>query len=470
MDDLTMSVLTANSGKIYCLSNIIGQGAQGTIYNTSDDEHVIKLYGTESQIKSQRRLKKLKWLFKLDYPDQFIKPIDIFETPYIGYAMKKVKGHISLNKLLVPNREVSFSEWYNQNTGGLYRRLLVGQKIALQFANLHKKNMAYCDLSGSNILVNEDIGINSVCMIDIDNVYIPGAEEVNVLGTSRYMAPEILTKQINPDIFTDNYSLAVILFELLRVGHPYIGDIIEDGTPEQMTEAYKGLYPYVDDPNTDFNRSSQMLPPDVVFTTQLKRFFQKVFVDGKENRILRGRAQEFALALQRASNLVIKCPSCNNWHYAKPDNNRKYVCPWCDQPYEKPMRIAFYEKYNCKMNGNKVQIADKHLNDFILKNKSKNIVTKNYIKTIYEENDDALDEYFSVRMAKNGKFYLINSSGNTIALKKSDENEFSLIEKGEKKELDLKDTMIFVNPEDLQNNNIGNNVKGVSFRYAVIKQ
>lgn len=325
MNELEGQILTSINGTKYYLSKIIGQGAQGIIYSTADDEYVVKLYKKESDLKNKRKLKKLTWLLKTDYPDQFIKPLDIIDSPYIGYVMKKVKGHISLNKLLIPNREMSFSDWYNNGTGGLYRRLLVGQKIAMQFANLHKKNLAYCDLSGNNILVNENTDINSVCMIDIDNIYIPGADEVNVLGTSRYMAPEILTKQLDPDIFTDSYSLAVILFELLKTGHPYIGDFIEDGTPEQMTEAYKGLYPYVEDPSTDLNRSSQMLPSDVVFTTQLKELFQKTFIDGKENRVSRVRAQEYALAFQRASNLVVKCSNCGNWHYAKPDENHKFI-------------------------------------------------------------------------------------------------------------------------------------------------
>lgn len=474
MENLEGTIITSVTGQQYFLSSIVGQGAQGIIYSTSDDKYVIKLYKKESDIKNQNKLKKLNWLMKVNYPDQFIKPIDIIESPYIGYVMQKVQKHISLNKMLIPNRAESFSKWYNDSTGGLYRRLLIGSKIARQFANLHRQNMAYCDISGSNILVNEDTNINSVCMIDIDNIYIPGADDVNALGTSRYMAPEILKQQLNPDIFTDSYSLAVILFELLKAGHPYIGDFIEDGTPEQMTEAYKGLYPYVEDPATDLNRSSQMLPSDVVFTTQLKELFQKTFIDGKENRVARIRAQEYALAFQRASNLVVKCAACGNWHYAKPDDNHNYICPWCDAPYEKPLRIAFYERYNCKISGKKIPMADKHLYDFILKEKSKNIVTKNYINDSYEENDnEALEEYFSVRLAKDGKFYLINLENHQekqIALRKANEEKSVIIKKGEMKPLDIKDTIIFfTNPEDLQNFDFGNNAKGISFRYAVVK-
>ena len=52
-------------------------------------------------------------------------------------------------------------------------------------------------------------------------------------------------------IATDDYSLAVILFELLTTGHPYVGDIVINGTPEMQTQAYLGLFPYIDDPDAE---------------------------------------------------------------------------------------------------------------------------------------------------------------------------------------------------------------------------
>lgn len=37
------------------------------------------------------------------------------------------------------------------------------------------------------------------------------------------------------------------------------------------------------------------------------------------------------------------------------------------------------------------------------------------------------------------------------------------------KPLDYKDTIIFDNPKTLQNYEFGNNVKGLSFRYAIVR-
>lgn len=312
MKDLEGMIITSTSGQNYLLTEKVDkQGAQGVVYEESTGKFIIKLYKRGNEFQNRNRLNKLEWLAKQSYPDQFIKPLDIFVEPYIGYAMEKVVDHVSLNKLLVPSREMSLSEWYNEETGGLRRRLFLGYKIAMQFALLHESNRAYCDISGNNILVNKDPGVASICMIDIDNIYIPGGDSGNILGTSRYMAPEIMNKQMQPDIFTDDYSLAVILFELLRCGHPYVGDMVEDGTPEQQEQAYRGLYPYVDEEDSP-NMSTQMLPAEVVFTTKLANLFHKTFVKGKENRVARATAREFALACLEASNKVMKCPECGH--------------------------------------------------------------------------------------------------------------------------------------------------------------
>ena len=57
MDDLEGKVITSVNGNNYCLSSIIGQGAQGVIYNTSDNQYVVKLYKKESEINSRKKIK-----------------------------------------------------------------------------------------------------------------------------------------------------------------------------------------------------------------------------------------------------------------------------------------------------------------------------------------------------------------------------------------------------------------------------
>lgn len=476
MKDLEGMIITSISGQNYLLTEKVDkQGAQGVVYEESTGKFIIKLYKRGNEFQNRNRLNKLEWLAKQSYPDQFIKPLDLFVEPYIGYAMEKVVDHVSLNKLLVPSREMSLSEWYNEETGGLRRRLFLGYKIAMQFALLHESNRAYCDISGNNILVNKDPGVASICMIDIDNIYIPGGDSGNILGTSRYMAPEIMNKQMQPDIFTDDYSLAVILFELLRCGHPYVGDMVEDGTPEQQEQAYRGLYPYVDEEDSP-NMSTQMLPAEVVFTTKLANLFHKTFVKGKENRVARATAREFALACLEASNKVMKCPECGHWHFASPDKNRKYFCPWCDEENSRPFFLQFKDRYYVldAKTRKRVVMEEQPVESFVLR-EEKNAITNNYISNLYVKRDKfsrPVDQYFAINKAKDGKFYLVNSKNSVLYLLKNGQKtrvpitkDLGAVEIGYKDRIFFSDIDIDIMADP--NSEIDDKYKGLVFRYAI---
>lgn len=480
MKDLEGKIITALSGKQYLLTEKIDkQGSQGVVYNESGKKYLIKLYKSGTKMQNKKRLQKLIWLMKQSYPDQFIFPIDVFEEPYVGYAMEKVEGHCSLNRLLIPAKEVSFSEWYNEQTGGLRRRLFLAYKIAMQFALLHETNRAYCDISGNNILVNENPKEASVCMIDIDNIYIPGGNSGNILGTSRYIAPEIMNKQMQPDILTDSYSLAVILFELLRVGHPYIGDMVEDGTPEQQAQAYLGIYPYVEEEDSP-NFSTQMLPEDVVLTSELKKLFYKTFVDGKENRIARPTAREFALACLEASNKLMKCPQCGCWHLAKADEKKRYLCPWCDSENERPYFLQFKDVYYVIALEGKTKKGvlkeDRAVNSFVLRNE-KNDVTNNYVSNFYIKRDKfakPVEQYCTIRKAKDGKFYLLNPKDSELYLQKANTNvRVKITNTSGPIALGKKDRLFFCDMDNInviqgEEQLLDEKYRGIVFRYAIV--
>jgi len=474
--DLEGMIITSTTGQNYLLTEKVDkQGSQGVVYEESTGKFIIKLYRKGNEYKNRNRLNKLEWLSKQSYPDQFIKPLDIFTEPYIGYAMEKVIDHVSLNKLLVPAKDMSLSQWYNEETGGLRRRLFLAYKIAMQFALLHESNRAYCDISGNNILVNRDPGIASICMIDIDNIYIPGGDSGNILGTSRYMAPEIVNKQMQPDIFTDDYSLAVIIFELLRCGHPYVGDMIEDGTIEQQEQAYRGFYPYVDEEDSP-NTSTQMLPADVVFTTKLADLFYKTFVKGKENRVARATAREFATVCLEASNKVMKCTECGHWHFASPNLERKYFCPWCDEENSRPFFLQFKDRYYIEDAKDEKKVVKKEVavESFVLR-EEKNAVTNNYISNLYIKRDKfsrPVDQYFMVNKAKDGKFYVLNPKNNVLYLQRNGANkpveitkDMGPVEIGYKDKIFFRDIDINLNEES--DSVIDEKYLGLVFRYAI---
>ena len=370
MPNLTGMTIETMKGKKYTLTDVLGFGSQGVVYNEKSGKLLIKLYyPSDSEQVNSDVLERLSFLSNSKMPPNFVTVLDVINTPYIGYVMEKISGYKPLNSYLVPPQNQNFFEWYSSGHG-LRERLFIGYIIAKAFGELERENLSYCDISGNNILIRVEKNV-SVKMIDVDNIYVGGRGKASVLGTPRYIAPEVINKQKNPDVLSDNYALAVILFELLRVGHPYISDDVLDGTPEDEEDALAGKYPYVTDDN-----SMNMLPRDMVFTDKLSELFERCFVDGKKDRIKRPSAIEFQHALLDASNKLVRCPSCKRWYYAR----KTYTeCPWeCGTPAIKPDKLNFYDVL---YDGESFQtgriISKKLVNSYCIK------PGKNQIKSMY---------------------------------------------------------------------------------------
>lgn len=403
MQNLTGETIITVDGKKYKLGKLAGYGAQGVVYEDASGKKMIKLYyPSGSDIIEEDIIERLRFIRDVKMPKNFVAIQDIVDKPYIGYVMDKVEDHKPLNTYLIPDKNMSFSEWYNQGLG-LRERIFIGYIIAKAFGELERSNLSYCDISGNNILVQTGKAA-SIKMIDVDNIYVAGKGAAAVLGTPRYIAPEVIGRQKNPDVLSDNYSLAVLIFELLRVGHPYISDDILDGTPEDEEAALAGKYEYVNDEN-----STNMLPADIVLTEKLKQLFEKCFVNGKKNRIERPSAREFEFALLEASNKVIKCPSCGAWHYPRKSGKVYEGCPWCDATSKPKARLNFYDVLTEGDDYRNGKIADgsrqgKLVNTYILR-EGKNQVKSLYVLRYDDPSKDKRSAENYMTIAKDAKGY-----------------------------------------------------------------
>lgn len=446
--NLTGQTITSKSGRKYTLTEVAGSGAQGVVYKESTGKYMIKLYfASDDPNFNKEMLEKLAFIKTVKKPRNFVEINDLFDSPYVGYAMERVHEHKSLNSYLIPNKDKSFFDWYNAGLG-FRERLFLGYIIAKAFGALAIDNLSYCDISGNNILIKVNSKEASVRMIDIDNIYIAGSNKASVLGTPRYIAPEVICKAKNPDVISDNYSLAVIIFELLRVGHPYVSDEIAEGTPDDEDAAYAGKAEYVTD-----NNSTNMLPTDIAFTDKLKELFKRCFVEGKKNRMERPSAKEFEYALLEASNKVIKCPSCGAWHYPRKEKGI-YECPWCNKESKPKAFLNFFDRLYA--DGDDVtkaepeKLFEKAVNSYILRDADKNRIKNYYVLRSESDNPDLSrasgnyitivkkdSEYhvynefnqggISVRSFVTGKFTPLGARGDVI-LKPGDEIYFGVID------------------------------------------
>ena len=408
MPNLCGQTVTGERGGRYHLTEIKGQGAQGVVYAEQTGKYMVKLYYPSGRADRDRELiKKLRFVMEVEKPKNFVALYELITTPYIGYVMERLEGYTPLNAFLVPDPKVPFPDWYNSDRG-FRKRLTIGYIIAKAFGEIADRNLSYCDISGNNIFVKLSKNGPIVKMIDIDNLYIAGRGNSAVLGTPRYIAPEIIRGDHTPDVLSDNYSLAVLLFELLRVGHPYISDDVLEGTPEDEERACSGEGEYVTESN-----STNMLPEEAVFTKKLSELFARCFVDGKKNRLSRPSPRAFEFALMEASNKIILCSHCGAWHYARRDPSaNKFLCPWCEEASKPRAWLNFYE---CLYAGNSVwdmsqRIIAKPKNSYILRDSDHNKVKNYYIVDIGGANDGLIEseDFLSFPRGKDGQFYIYN--------------------------------------------------------------
>lgn len=462
IEDLTGITIVAESGSKYKLTKQAGCGAQGVVYEETSGKYMVKLYyPADSKTIDSDILDRIRFIKNIQMPKNFVAVIDVIASPYIGYVMERVVDHKALNSYLIPDKNMSFPDWYNQGLG-LYERIFIGYIIAKAFGELEKSNLSYCDISGNNILIKTSQGA-SVKMIDIDNVYIAGKGKSAILGTPRYIAPEVISRQKNPDVLSDNYSLAVILFELLRAGHPYISDEILDGTPEDEENALAGNAEYVTDEN-----STNMLPADVVFTDKLKELFKRCFVDGKNNRLSRPSATEFEYALLEASNKLIKCPSCGAWHYPKKSGKTYEGCPWCDSESRPTAMLNFYDVLfdgpdykTASVVGDKK--SGKLVNSYILKRNRKNFIKSLYILRYDDLGKEKLsaDNYLTIACNEKG-FHVYNEfSRSGIVVKRYGTRKFEKVDNNKALLLNSGDEIYF----EIKNGSIGIECGGAHYSF-----
>ena len=298
-------------------------------------------------------------------------------------------------------------------------------KIARAVRRLHAAGLAHSDLSYKNVLVDPISG--NACIIDADELVVPGKYDAGVLGTPDFIAPEVMaTRELKlgdpnkklPSINTDRHALAVLIYMYLLNRHPLRGGKVWDTDPakdEAMSMGEKALF--IEHPTDKTNRvkpqelDKSQLPqgdptkmPYTICGPYLKKLFDRAFVDGLHNPSARPSAAEWEDALVKTCDLVQPCqnPKCEA-HWYVFDNTTKPKCPFCGQEYKGQLPILnfYYAPSHGKyMSENyRLMVYDKQT---LYKWHSNNLVSANE-KTSAEDKKPVGDFHFL-----NGQWILIN--------------------------------------------------------------
>ena len=121
------------------------------------------------------------------------------------------------------------------------------------FQQLHTRGLCYQDLNFGSFFVDPIRGGVLIC--DADNITVEGLLG-GVLGTPKFMAPEVVRRETIPSSGTDLYSMAVLFFYALFQWHPLEGKreaAIRERTPETQLQLYGREPLFLFDPSSDAN-------------------------------------------------------------------------------------------------------------------------------------------------------------------------------------------------------------------------
>lgn len=201
--------------------------------------------------------------------------------------------------------EARFPNFMNCITAALH--------ICNGFRTLHIHGYSYQDLNEGNFFINPLSGDVLIC--DNDNVVANG-RNLGVSGKVRYMAPEVVNGR-KPDIQSDCLSLAIVLYRLFMIDHPFEGKntLVPCLTPEKEKELFGSKAVFCFDESNPINRPHpDEHPNSLAFWEYMPNSLKSMFRRALSNEYLnipskRIRDKEWKeLFLQLRRDLVI-CPA-----------------------------------------------------------------------------------------------------------------------------------------------------------------
>ena len=207
--------LPLSGGSTLTVKSFIGGGGQGEVYKVSiegsHEEYALKWYFKRNQKKELKE--NLKFLIKQKSPStNFLWPKQIVEYGgHFGYLMDLRPGNYKKSQKLM---EREFSLTY-------FAACSVCLSLVDSFRKLHVKGLSYQDISFGNIFIEPTEGKVLIC--DNDNIAPHGSTAMGISGTYGFMAPEVVLGTQKPDQYSDLFSLACLLFQILFLEHPLNG-------------------------------------------------------------------------------------------------------------------------------------------------------------------------------------------------------------------------------------------------------
>ena len=322
-------LLYTGTGKTCRVGRLLGSGGQGEVYEVQMDHqpYALKWYYPEQATQTQRLI--LQDLIKRGTPTlHFLWPLDLVDSldrTTFGYIMP-----------LRENRFAGIVDMMRRKAEPSFRALTTaGYELADSYHQLHAWGLCYRDISFGNVFFDPHTGEVRIC--DNDNVSVAGSANCGVLGTPRFMAPEIVRGEARPSQDTDLFSLAVLLFYIFMMHHPLEGrkeaEIRCFDLPA-MNKLY-GFEPiFIWDPVNESNRPVPGLQDNAlvfwqVYPAFFKDAFTRIFTAGVSQPAARLKESEWRKIFVDLRDSIMYCGHCGAENFYDVEQLRTAQKPFC---------------------------------------------------------------------------------------------------------------------------------------------
>jgi len=300
----------------------LGHGGEGTVYRVRNrSDLAVKLYHpSRASTELQRKLRVMVGLANDHLTTHAAWPVDLIDNGSFGVVMPLIGKSLEIHDVYGPKSRMA-----KLPQAGFKFLLLVAYNLCAAVKHIHAAGVVVGDFNQRNILVSNDA---RVCFVDCDSFQVRLGNELFrcTVATPDQLAPEVHNRpldQIIRECDHDNFTLAVIIFQLLFVGrHPFAGVGGPDELPLAITRhlyAYgaravkAGIRPPPHAPQID------LLPPN------LAKLFERAFAPPAE-RLARPTPDEWGRELKYSLDHVVQCRTNRTHEFVA----GRMTCPWCD--------------------------------------------------------------------------------------------------------------------------------------------
>lgn len=318
--------LKGNQNNTYQIGKSIGRGGEGEVYEVIGNPDILaKVYHEKLSPLKEEKLRQMVAIWSAELERYISWPIDFCVDPATGkqaIIIKKLLNCLPLHQIISPmDRKKLFPE-------KSYSFLIhIARNLAIALHKIHEQGLVVGDINEGNILVNKQ---GLVFFIDCDSFQLKRGGKFYAcdVGVPRYTPPEILNagsfKTAVRRFNTDNFSLAVLIFQILFLGkHPFAGAPVGDtaGIDDEETAIKERQFAY-----SLRNNDKRICPPKgSIPITILPKKLIGYFHDAFEGNETRPSAAEWAINLDSLAKSLSVCQHLKT--HAFPST--VHECPWC---------------------------------------------------------------------------------------------------------------------------------------------